>query len=471
MRKIEFATLIFRWVAPLLVLVCAGWFVFAMGAREKPKRKKTPPGKSVAVEIIQAHPHTGTLDIVASGVVIPHREVKISARVAGEVVLKSDLLSPGQYVNEGDLLLKIDPTDYKLEISRFEKEIAKVDVDLERLGIDARNAKRLLGINKEIVELKQVEVQRHAKLRSGNALSDSENDAVKLGLLTAVEKVTENENQIQGFENQIKSLAMNRELVALQMQKAKLDLQRTEIYAPFSGVVLANHVEQNSNLANGSMVATIEDTSMVEVRCSLRADDIEFIYDSQSSPEQQKSTPYALPNVPVTIEYQRGSKTFRWAAMLSRQDGLGVDQSTRTIPVRVQVPDPAVNVPASGGEQEARQLALVRGMFVSVKLHCQPQMPLMVIPESVLRPGKTLWVKRNGQLHIEPVQIVRIEEGKAYFDLRKSSLTNSDQIIGSPVPNAKEGLAVSLKQKRTRVTEKGDKGRGKAGRKKQAAVQ
>ena len=157
--------------------------------------------------------------------------------------------------------------------------------------------------------------------------------------------------------------------------------------------------------------------------------------------------------------------------MLSRQDGLGVDQSTRTIPVRVQVPDPAVNVPASGGEQEARQLALVRGMFVSVKLHCQPQMPLMVIPESVLRPGKTLWVKRNGQLHIEPVQIVRIEEGKAYFDLRKSSLTNSDQIIGSPVPNAKEGLAVSLKQKRTCVTEKGDKGRGKAGRKKQAAVQ
>ena len=154
MKKINFSVLFFSWVAPVLVLACAGLFVYTMGAREKPKRKKAPIRKSTPVEVVQAKPHTDTIDIVASGVVIPHREVQISTRVGGEVVFKSDLLSPGHYVNKGDLLLRIDQTDYQLEVARLEQELAQVDVDRERLKVDKENAQRLLKINREIVHTK-----------------------------------------------------------------------------------------------------------------------------------------------------------------------------------------------------------------------------------------------------------------------------------------------------------------------------
>lgn len=450
MKRSLVKTILFHWVAPIAVLLCGGWFVFAMGSRDKPERKKPPVRKSVPVEIVKARPHTGSLDIIASGVVIPHREVQLSARVGGEVVFKSDSLSPGRFVNKGETLLRIDDRDYQLDVARLEQEVARADVELERLKLDIENADRLIKISRDVVTVRNREVARMEQLSRNNAISVSEIDAVELAFLTAKQETTVQENQIRGFDTQAKTLKMARELALLQLQRARLDLERTEIVAPFSGVVIATHVEENANLVPGSMVATIEDTSSVEVRCSLRSEDMPFLQTSASGNENA----YELPPVPVTIEYERGGRVYAWDGVLSRQDGLGLDQSTRTLPVRIHVANPTTNrIPESLSDQlaagyshtETDSLALVRGMFVKAKLHCQPARSLAVIPESVLRPGKQVWIMRDEKLAMETVRIARIEESQVYIDLTHSPLQIGDQIVSSPVPGARNGLAVSLK--------------------------
>ena len=492
MSKFQFkksGEFLFRWVAPLVVLGCAAWFVYAMGAQEKPRRKKPPVRKSVSVEVVNAKIHSGTLDLVSRGVVIPHREVNLSARVAGEVVFKSDLLSPGRFVNKDDLLLKIDQTDYKLEVARLKQELVKVDADLDRIKVDKANAQRLLKINRDIAGLRKADDKRISRLRAANAATDTEVDAAQLAVLSAYEKITTTENQLRGLESQAKSLVATRQLATIQLQRANLDLSRTEIYAPFSGVVIQNQVEQNSNIAIGTMVATIEDTSMAEVRCNLRSDEMDFIYDAALSDSsanagsgtsntkiargakvnQSSADAYRLPSIPVTIEYEQAGQQFQWSGVLSRQDGLGVDQNTRMMPVRILVAKPTQSTLVAKGDSKAgmlgangnpaggkaaspnessRALALVRGMFVRVKLHCQPKAPMLVLPESVLRPGKKVWVMRDKKLCIEPIRTIRIENGNAYFDPRQSKLSQTDQVISSPVPNAKPGLDVSLKSDR-----------------------
>ena len=448
MKKPQVIDVLFHWVAPFVVLLCAGWFVYAMGAREKPQRKKPPVRKSIPVEVIQASPHTGTLDITANGVVIPFREVELSTRVGGEVVFKSDSLSPGHTVNEGELLLRIDDTDYKLEVARLEQEVAQADVELERLKVDRQNAERLLAINKDIVALRDRELSRVTQLRRQNATSAAENEAAELAMLTASQQATTQENLIRSFDTQAKMLQMSKDLAKLHLQRAKLDLQRTEIVAPFNGVVIANHVEQNSTVTLGSAVASIEDTSRVEVRCNLRDDDIPFIQSSEAI----NASAYDLPAVPVTIEYERGGRTYAWSGVLSRQDGLGLDQATRTLPVRIRVDQPTKNL---GGQSMAdrytsaysgQPLALVRGMFVKVNLHCHPNRSLAVIPESVLRPGKQVWLMRNQKLAMESIRIARIQQGHAYIDLTDSPMQMGDQIVSSPVPNARNGLPLMVKK-------------------------
>ena len=137
-----------------------------------------------------------------------------------------------------------------------------------------------------------------------------------------MQQTTTLENPLRTFDSQAKSLEMTLQLAKLQLTRAELDLKRTEIIAPFTGVVIANHVEQDGMIASGTVVATIEDTSMVEVRTNLRRDDMTFL----------QGGGYDLPQVPVTIEYERGGETYRWDGILSRQDGLGIEEKTRTMP-------------------------------------------------------------------------------------------------------------------------------------------
>ena len=377
----------FHWIAPLVVLGCAGWFFFAMGAREKPQRKRLPPQKSVPVEIVHAKQHLGELDIHASGVAIPYREVELAACVGGEVIFKSDMLSPGRSVSKGEVLLRLDPQDYELEVARLKQEVAKADVDLMRLKIEKENTQRLLEISRELVSLKQKETARVAQLRQANAASQSEIDAVQSAYLIAKQQATSNENSIRAFADQEKSLMIDRNLVSLQLERAELDLQRTTITAPFSGVVIANHVEQSGIVAAGMAVATIEDTSMVEVRCSLRSEDVGLIQSSSHTPTDYQSPgetglgqptmasreqpigPYELPPIAVTLEYSSAGRVFRWEGKLSRQEGLGMDQETRTMPILIRVENQTVNLAATDADMP---MALIRGMFVKVKLHCQP---------------------------------------------------------------------------------------------------
>ncbi|TWU51755.1 efflux RND transporter periplasmic adaptor subunit [Rubripirellula reticaptiva] len=450
MKRPPTKSILFHWFAPIAVLLFGGWFVYAMGSRDKPDRKKPLIRKSVQVEVVSARLHTGTLDVIASGVVIPHREVELSARVGGEVVFKSDSLSPGRFVTKGETLLRIDNSYYQLDVARLEQEVAQADVELERLTIDIENAQRLVQISRDVVAIKRREVDRMEQLRRSNATSLAERDAVELALLTAMQQTTIQENQIRGFDTQTKTLKMSRQLASLHLQRAKLDLARTEIVAPFSGVVIANRIEQNANLVPGRVVAIIEDTSSVEVRCSLRSEDMPFLQASDSA----RVNAYELPPVPVTIEYQRSGYSYAWDGVLSRQDGLGLDQSTRTVPVRIHVSNPTTNrIPDSMADQlaagylnggDVEPLALVRGMFVKAKLHCHPSHSIAVIPESVLRPGKQVWLVRNQKLKMETLRIARIEDSQVYIDMTHSPLQIDDQIVSSPVPNAKNGLALTV---------------------------
>ena len=219
-------------------------------------------------------------------------------------------------------------------------------------------------------------------------------------------------------------------------------------------MIIENLVEANTHVHVGARVARMEDTSKVEVRCSLRKEDLEFLPSDGQASVGDLAGSYHLPPVPATVKYTRAGRTYLWEAVLSRQDGLGMDQRTRTMPVRVLVNEPLAST-VENYDSEARSIALVRGMFVLVDLHCQPQQALLTIPEESLRPGKTVWLMEDEKLAIRPVQIIRIENRVAYIDSRNATLGPNHAVISSPVPGAKEGLAVT-----TQVAKRGGAGPG-----------
>ncbi|MEM7561399.1 MAG: HlyD family efflux transporter periplasmic adaptor subunit, partial [Planctomycetota bacterium] len=398
-----------------------------------------------------------------TGVVVPFREVALAAEVSGRVTWKAENLLPGKYVQQGQELLRIDDRDYKLEVARLEQQVAKANADLLRSKVDQENAVAQVKLAKDTLALRTRDLERMEKLRVNLASSEAEYDAAENMLVDAKQALTTQENALRGLEAEATSLTTSRELAKIGLEQAKLDLSRTVIRAPFAGVIIENLAEANTHVQVGARVARIEDTSKVEVRCSLRKEDLEFLPSDGEAAGGDLSDSYHLPAVPATVRYTRAGRTYSWKAVLSRQDGLGMDQRTRTMPVRVLVNEPLAST-VDNYDADARSIALVRGMFVHVDLHCQPQQSLLTIPEESLRPGKTVWLMEDEKLAIHPVQVVRIENRVAYIDSRNATLGPNHAVISSPVPGAKEGLAVTTQlAKRGGAGPGGRGGRGTAG--------
>ena len=68
---------------------------------------------AMLVDTIPAEAGDFAPEIVVVGTVEPEREVMLRPRVAGTVTERGPDFNPGGFVNEGDTLLKLDPTDFK----------------------------------------------------------------------------------------------------------------------------------------------------------------------------------------------------------------------------------------------------------------------------------------------------------------------------------------------------------------------
>lgn len=353
----------------------------------------------VEVGAAQAFDGESQLDIDLNGVVVPFREVTVAAEVAGRISEKSELCEPGRFVQKGDWLFKIDPRDYQLEVDRLARLRDQEYAQLREWEQEVANAQRSLELADEDLKLQENEIKRLMSLPAGVA-SESELDQARRARVASANQRQLTENQLDLLNARKRRLELSQQLATTQLDQAKLNLARTEIKAPISGVIISENAETDSYLQKGATLCTIEDTEKVEVRCSLRMDQLVTILDQSATsdspglPRQAKG--YELPKTPVSIVYRvagRDDLVFEWEGHLSRYDGIGLDPQSRTVPCRVTVEDPT-KFKVAGKPSESipgTSSALVRGMFVEVKIHTKPTRSLMMIPKLSLRPGNVLW--------------------------------------------------------------------------------
>jgi multidrug efflux pump subunit AcrA (membrane-fusion protein) len=193
-------------------------------------------------------------------------------------------------------------------------------------------------------------------------------------------------------------------LADTQLAQANVNFERSEIKSPISGVIVSESVQEDSYVQRGDKLCVIEDTEQVEVSCNLRTDQLLLILDQLAEgglkdPSSQvlRSSSYELPPTPVQISYQvagRSDVVYQWNGKLSRYEGIGLDTQSRTVPVRITVDNPR-DVRRNGvpitEEGNGGLPALVRGMFVDVKIQTKPKQSLILIPKLGLKPGGQLW--------------------------------------------------------------------------------
>jgi multidrug efflux pump subunit AcrA (membrane-fusion protein) len=433
---------LFAWLLPVAILcIAVGGFVVLGGPKPPPRKEKEPP-RAVPVRTVAIDRQSGGIDMEVDGVVVPLREVTLAAEVSGRVSRKTEACNEGRFVTAGTVLFEIDPRDYELDVSRLEKELAQAGLAIEEADEELEQNARSTDLSKRQLEIARREAARLEGLKAGRIVTESEHDRAIREELTAANSLTMLEGQKRVLAKRRHRLLEARSLAGTMLEKAKLDLARTRIAAPVDGIVVEDKVEQDSFVAKGAPLVTIEDTSAAEVRTSLRMDEVARVWGGRGAGVGA----HGFAEVPAKVVFTLGDQRYEWDGVLARQEGRGLDEKTRTLPCRVRVPAPTkvravdrygATLPTLPPEAPR---ALLRGMFVQVWLHVDVDRQLVSVPQEAVRPTGDLFVVRDGKLAIVRPRPFHAAGGRIAYDEREAGIVPGERVVVSQIATPREGM-------------------------------
>lgn len=451
-------------VSAAILAASVGTFLW-LGQPDSPARKKPPKPAGVAVKTVPVKLHQGPVTITTNGVVVPFREISIATEVSGRVVEQSANLRAGRRVSKGEVLIRIDPTEYQIQVRRLETVKQQAKAELDALDVTVANTQQLLELAKEELALQQAELKRIERLKERSASSTTEIEDAKRDELVSRTALVRIENELRNAAADRTLLQERLKLSGVELERARLDEERTVITSPVDGRIAQSLVEEQAYVTAGQPFARIEDAAAMEIRANLTMDEMHWLWSHRSVAvaDNAPDSPVVQPRlgqrsmadeildgndggapISATVRCQIGGRQHQWNAVFRRVDGSGIDQNTRTVPCMFRVAAPNSTRQRGGRPEKSSEAArshnLMRGMFVSVEIATNADQDLYRLPRESIRPGKRVWLNDNGRLRVAAVKVV------SRFDqmtvVESAELDEGQQVITSPVPGAREGLVL-----------------------------
>jgi len=352
--------------------------------------RQAPPASRPVVAVFSVAPDGAPVTVRGFGSVRAKRSVELVPQVSGRVVEKSRYLEPGAYISAGEVLLKIEDTDYVLKVEQARSNVAQAEYNLAQAEEEAQVARREWD-------------------RVGAAGFGGEEGAEPTPLVL--------------HEPQLKLARANLAASQAALRQAQVNLERTTIAAPFEGRVLQANIDAGQFLPAGQPIGSVYATDIAEVTVPVADDDLAWI-----------TTGYrGEGGVPVDVSAEFAGARHHWPGQAMRLGG-AVDNRSRMVPVVVEIPDPY--------RRDGDRPALVEGMFVEVVFTAPPPADSVVIPRAALRPGDLVWiVDAESKLRLREVQVVRAGVEQAVIS---AGLAAGDRICTSNLQYVTDGMPVQV---------------------------
>ena len=173
--------------------------------------------------------------------------VSVAPKVSGQIV--EVLIKDNQRVNEGDLVARIDDTDYKIKVDQMTAQY-------ERALLNQQNAKANLNAANTNIEVAKKDLERYKNLYEAGAVSKQTLDAAQAKYDSSKAQQVTAEQSIFS-DNDSKVADADLKVLKAQKDQAEVNLSYTNIYAPQSGTVASRRVEKGMYVQVGTPLFTI----------------------------------------------------------------------------------------------------------------------------------------------------------------------------------------------------------------------
>jgi RND family efflux transporter MFP subunit len=399
-------------ILAFLILAAGGaavWFIY----RTEPEAQQRGAMAETAMLVETTGVDYGTFrpTIRALGTVEAAQDITLSSRVSGYIVDVSNDFEPGSLVEEGDVLVELDRTDFQNRVSERHSALEEARANLE------------IEQGRQDVARSDLELINSAGIRSS---SDGE------------ATLSEQDRDLVLREPQRKAAQARVDAAETALRQARLELQRARVLAPYDAQVLSRQANVGSQVTAGDPLGRLVGTDAYWVIATLpqsRLRWLQFREDTHSSDDADEGgDPGSGTHARVRDRTSWPEGTYREGELLRPIGAL--EQGTRLARVLVEVPDPLAREAANA---DAEQLLI--GAFVQVELEAREVSDVARIPRDLIRNENTVWVMEDGKLRIREVTIAVQDVEYAYIS---EGLTADDRIVATNLASVVEGAPLRV---------------------------
>lgn len=430
-------------ISLLIIAAGAAGFAALKATKPVPPKKETEKIRPL-VRVMEVEKGEYRAVIEESGNVEPKTSLEITSEVSGRITKVSENLQVGYFVKQGELLIEIDPREYRYSVAQYQAQIAQYEAEKSQLRQERKNLKRNIEVEEDKLELAKEELQRKKKLFESKSISESELDKQELEYKQIFVSLLNQRNALALLESREELIEAKIEATKAQLETANLKLEKTQIFAPFSGRISEESVETGEYVTAGQKLATMYDISAMEIVINISPRKMtRWISREESEKTFPEITDVAKVNEWVQkygpkgeVVFRYGDETKTWPGKVTRLKG-ALDATTRTVPIVVEVKDPFKGVKPGHGPP------LLPGMFVDVILQGRLLRDVAAIPRSAVQQDK-VYVVEDGKLAIRDVKVEFLSRDTAIVS---KGLKDGDKVILSSIPVAVPGTELRIAKK------------------------
>lgn len=335
------------------------------------------------VRSIEAKSSDMQLFVESQGTVAAKQVIDLVPQVSGEVTFVSPKFVSGGRFKKGEVIIRIDPRDYELAVITAEASIAE-----RRQKVMQEEAEAALAATE------------WAELGQGEA-SD----------------LTLRKPQREGALAALKSAEAN-------LKRAQLDLERSELRAPFDGILTEKTVDQGQFLNRGNKIGRYYSTEKLEVRLPLTNRDIaQFDLAGLQTGKREYF---------VRLTGQFANKANSWNARVIRTEGI-IDVNSRILYVVAELSGNELFSPTDG-------TPITIGQFVTAEIEGRSFKNVVRLPRESLRQGnQILIVDKDHKLRTRMVDVI---ETNSEYIVVASGVDDGDIVNLSQLGISVDGLLV-----------------------------
>jgi len=345
------------------------------------------PDRAVAVTTALLKTTRVSLDVKSQGTVLPRTRTTLISEVSGAVMEVAPEFIVGGTFAKGDVLIKLDPTDYT--VAKQRADAALISAKAQLLSEQARSAQAK----------KEWEM-------TGRPVGEAPVLALRKPFLA---------------EAQSRLLQAEAEV-----RQAELKLQRTTIRAPYAGMVSAKSVDVGQYVTVGTRLGETFAIDFAEVRLPMTEKDL-----SKLDWIPSLGTQNSAGNNSVELRGSVNGQSAVWQANLVRSEGT-VEQSNRAQYLVAQIVDP-YNI-----ENTSSRLPLLMGTFVEAIVAGKTIDNVYAVPRSALRSGNRVALV-DAERHLQLKTVDFIFEDQSHYYIGKG-LEGEVEIVTSNMGVMVDGI-------------------------------